>query len=236
MEGNPLLNPVGSLPPQVYWRRRAMAGIVAVLVIWFAWTAFPGKGGGANAAQSPTKSAKSAPSALGGSAAPTTPPVTVTTPAPTVTTIAPATPLVTVTSPAAAVTTPAVPQCTAASLQLKLTADHTVYAAGALPRFVLVVTNVGATSCRVDVGTAARGFVVTSGTDRIWSSSDCTKTSPNVATFKSKDAVSYAHTWDRQRSTSIGCAAAGTQGRPGTYKVVAHVGTMFSNLVVFRLA
>ena len=61
MEGNPLLNPVGSLPPQVYWRRRAMAGVLAVLVVWFVWSAFPGKGGGANAA--PPKKPKTTTSA-----------------------------------------------------------------------------------------------------------------------------------------------------------------------------
>ena len=59
---------------------------------------------------------------------------------------------------------------------------------------MLTVVNDGAVACRLDVGTANRGFLVTSGNDRIWSSADCTKTSPNVATFKPGESVSYSHT------------------------------------------
>jgi hypothetical protein len=233
MDSNPLLNPIGSLPPQVYWRRRAMAGIVAVLVIWFFWGTLSGggKGGGANAAQPNT------PAAAGSSPA-TTPSGT---PAPVVTTVAPVVTSkpasVTVTSPAATTTVaaPTTPKCTSASIKVTLSADHTVYAAGVNPHFVLTVTNSGPVACRVDVGTTNRGFLVTSGTDRIWSSTDCTTTSPNVATFKPKDTVAYAHTWTRQRSSSAGCAAAGTSARPGTYKVVAHLGDLISSPAVFRL-
>ncbi|MDX6256332.1 MAG: hypothetical protein QOJ11_2666 [Frankiales bacterium] len=230
MDSNPLLNPVGSLPPEVYWRRRAMAGLLAVLVIWLAWSWFPGKSGGANAAQpkNPVKSTTSphtTPSP--------TPTAVVTTAAPVVTTKATAT----VTSPAATTTTaPATPKCASSAIKITLTADHTLYPSGVSPRFVLTVANVSASACRIDVGTANRGFLVTSGNDRIWSSSDCSKTSPNVATFKPKDTVGYSHTWTRQRSSAAGCAAAGTAARPGTYKVVAHLGDLISATMVFRLA
>jgi hypothetical protein len=237
MDGNPLLNPVGSLPPQVYWRRRAMIGVLSVLVIWFAWGAFPGKSG-ANAAQGSGKSAKTAQSAgvpSTGTTPAATPTAAATTPAPVVTTPAPA---AVVTSPPAPTTTaakvPAAPKCT--SLDLTLTADHTLYTTGVMPHFVLTVTNVGSAACRADVGTSARNFLVTSGTDRIWSSADCTKTSANVAVFKAKQAVGYTHDWLRARSSAAGCAAHGTQARPGTYKVVAHVGDLTSNTVVFRLS
>jgi hypothetical protein len=238
MDSNPLLNPVGSLPPEVYWRRRAWAGILAVLVIWLAWSWLPGKGGGANAAQS-----QKATSGTGVVASPTVTPTPVAT---TATTVAPVVPVVTTaTQPPPTVTSPpptgtgaaaTTPKCTGASLRITLTTDHTVYAAGVNPHFVLNVTNAGPAACLVDVGTTNRGFLVTSGTDRIWSSTDCTTTSPNVATFKPKDSVSYARNWTRQRSSAAGCAAAGTGARPGTYKVVAHLGDLISAPAVFRLA
>jgi len=234
MTSNSLLNPVGSLPPQVYWRRRALAGVLAVLVIWLAWSAFPGKSG-ANAAQGPSNAATSG----NGAGSPGLTPVvaTTTTPPPAATTTAP--PAATTTAPPVAVTTtpaaPVVPKCGPNAIQLTLTTDHTVYAAGALPRFVLVVTNASAAPCRVDVGTAARNFVVTSGSDRIWSSADCTKTAANVSVFKAKESVSYSHDWGRARSNPAGCAAQGTQALPGTYKVVAHVGDVTSAIAVFRL-
>ena len=239
MEGNPLINPVGSLPPQVYWRRRALAGILAVLVIWLAWSVLPGKGGGANAAQPGTPARTTAPPAA--TQPSQTPAPAATSVAAVVTTSKAAKPAATVTSPQAtttsapATTAPTTPKCTSASLKVTLSADHTVYAAGADPHFVLTVTNTGPASCLVDVGTTNRGFLVTSGSDRIWSSTDCTKASPNPAVFKPKDSVSYAHTWTRQRSSSAGCAAAGTSARPGTYKVVAHLGDLISSTAVFRL-
>jgi hypothetical protein len=120
-------------------------------------------------------------------------------------------------------------------LKVTVAADHTVYAAGVDPHFVMTVTNVGAVACTVDVGTLNRGFVVMSGTDRIWSSNDCVKNTPNVQVFTPKAAVSYAHAWTRQRSSAAGCAAAGTGARPGTYTVRAHLGGLTTSIAVFRL-
>ena len=206
-----------------------------MLVLWLAWSAFPGKNH-ANAAQGPAK-AKTPAAAVTPSATPT---VAVTTPPPAAavsTTPPPAAAVVT--SPAAtttappAPTTPVVPLCQAVGVTVS--ADHTVYAAAALPKFVLTVTNTSAAPCRVDVGTLARGFTVTSGSDRIWSSQDCTKNSPNVAVFAAKQSVSYSHVWNRARSSSAGCAAQGTLARPGTYKMAGHVGGLSSDIAVFQL-
>jgi hypothetical protein len=231
MDGNPLLNPVGSLPPQVYWRRRALAAAVAVLVVWFAWSWLPG-GGGANAA-SPGKP-KTTPTA-GVTPATTTPAAAPTTTAPATTPAKPAT-AATVTSPAPTTTAaPTTPKCSAAALKLTLSADHTVYAKGVDPHFVLTVSNVGKTACRVDVGTANRGFLVTSGADRIWSSLDCNKNSANPVVFKPGETVSYSRDWTRQRSTTSGCAAKGVDARAGTYVVEAHLGDQLTRKAVFRL-
>jgi hypothetical protein len=232
MTSDSLLHPVGSLPPEVYWRRRALAGVLAVLVLWLAWSVFPGKNH-ANASPGPAKKTTTAASP---SATPTpTPAATSAPPAAAATTTPPA---AVVTSPAAAPTspaptTPAVPRCTAVGVSVST--DLTDYAASALPKFVMTVTNTSASACKVDVGTTARGFVVTSGTDRIWSSTDCTKASPNVQVFAPKQAVSYSHSWSRSRSSSAGCAAKGTEARPGTYKVTGHVAGLNSDIAVFRL-
>jgi|SRR4051794_10055595 hypothetical protein len=232
MDGNPLLNPVGSLPPQVYWRRRALAAAVAVLVVWFAWSWLPGGGGGAHAA-SPGK-VKTTPTA--GVTAPATTPA-----AAPATTAAPTTPAkpktaATVTSPAPTTpTAPTTPKCSAASLKVTLSADHTVYAKGVDPHFVLTVSNVSKAACRVDVGTANRGFLVTSGSDRIWSSLDCTKNTPNLVVFKPGETVGYSRDWTRQRSSTGGCAAKGVDARVGTYVVQAHLGDIVTRKAVFRL-
>ena len=240
MDGNPLLNPVGSLPPQVYWRRRLMVGVLVVLVLWFAWLTNPFKSG-ANAAQSGSHPPAATGAGTPSSSPTTTPSPTVTTaPTPTTPATAKATPAATVTSPKAAPTTtasptPSLPKCPDASLTLAVSTDHRVYPAGALPKFTLDLANTGTTTCSVNVGSDSRDFTVTSGTDRIWSSSDCTKKTPNVAPFQAKESVGYTHVWNRQRSTPVGCAAQGTAARPGTYKVVAHVGGKTSAAAVFEL-
>ena len=77
---------------------------------------------------------------------------------------------------------------------------------------------------------------MTSGSDRIWSSSDCTKNSPNVQVFsRPSRPSSYSHAWNRSRSSSAGCAAKGTEARAGTYKVTGHLGGLTSDIAVFRL-
>ncbi len=233
MDSNPLLNPVGSLPPEVYWRRRAMAAVLAILVGWFAWTEINGHIG-ANAAPSPNSSGTTTP-------APTTSgtPTPAPTPTPTKTkAAAKPKPAKTSAAPAktsATSTVAAVPRCPNSAIKLTVSTDHTVYGPGVLPHLALEVENVGTTSCTIDVGTANRKFVITSGSDQIWSSSDCSKHEPNVAVFKAKQAVGYSHVWNRQRSSSIGCAASGTEARPGTYKVVGKVGGLTSRGAVFQL-
>jgi hypothetical protein len=234
MDGNPLITPVGSLPPQVYWRRRALAAAVAVLIVWFAWSWFPG-GGGAHAAGQPTKTP-----GAGASTSPAAAPTTTAVPAATTTAAKPA-PVATVTSPAPATATttsaaPTVAKCAASALLVTISTDHTAYSATAEPHFVLTVSNVGKTACQVDVGTANRGFEVHSGSDRIWASTDCTKKAANVVVFKPKDTVSYSSVWTRQRSSSAGCAAKGTGARAGTYVVEAHLGDLTTRKAVFRLS
>ena len=231
MDSNPLLNPVGSLPPEVYWRRRAMAGVLAVLVVWFAWSELNGRSG-ANAAPSPRHPGTVTPAPT------TTSPTPTPTPTPAKTKAAKTT-----SKKAVAKTTPSVspkptatvPRCPDAVIKLTVSSDHALYQAGELPHFALSVENTGSTSCTIDVGTAARSFRVTSGTDRIWSSSDCTKKTANVAVFKPKESVGYSHVWNRQRSSVVGCAAAGTAARPGTYKLVGKVGDLTSRGAVFAL-
>ena len=115
--------------------------------------------------------------------------------------------------------------------------DKAAYGAGEKPLLSLKVTNGGKVPCEVNIGTSQMEYMVTSGSDRIFSSDDCQAEST---------------TWSRpslraraRPPTSPGSATAPFQGcepvvaKPGAggayYMFVARLGTKSSTKAVFQL-
>ncbi len=63
--------------------------------------------------------------------------------------------------------------CDPASVAIAMTADATTFAPGVSATFTVSITNTGDEACLVDAGEAQREIVITSGSDRVWSSRDC---------------------------------------------------------------
>jgi hypothetical protein len=86
--------------------------------------------------------------------------------------------------------------------------DAASYAGDAQPQLSMSITNSGATACTFDVGTDAQVYVITSGTDQIWSSKDCqtapTATSETLQPGKTVSTTPLA--WDRTRSSTTTCS------------------------------
>lgn len=126
--------------------------------------------------------------------------------------------------------------CGEGSLSVTLTADHRTYAAGANPVFTVTLTNTSDVSCVVDAGEASRGILITSGSDRIWSSLDCpasenaTRTLLLPAGGRDESAV----TWTRIRSAQ-GCTDGLPTPKPGYYQAVASVAGVSSTAAVVEL-
>lgn len=133
-------------------------------------------------------------------------------------------------------TTTAVPACTTDQVTVAVSTSQVHYQSGVDPHFVLTVTNTAGHACRVDVGTAARSFVVYSGQDRIWSSADCVTTTHNVATLKAKEKVAYAATWHRVRSSTSCSSGSPAAAKPGFYRVSGHLGSLTTREAVFELS
>jgi len=135
---------------------------------------------------------------------------------------------------AAAPSTPV--DCAPADLQLAVTADATQYASGVNPVLKVAVTNGGAAPCTVDAGDAARELVVSSGTDRIWSTKDCagaeTASRQLLLDAGARDSVDIS--WARVRSAE-GCPADLPAPRAGTYQVAATILGVTSAPAVFTL-
>lgn len=189
-------------PRWVYWVRRAVVGLAALLVLVLIWALFL-RGDGGGGGDDPT--------------GPATEPTT------------------TETEPVEEPDTTASRACEAGDLQLALTSDATSYAAGATPTFTVTITNGGGSSCTVDAGTASLEVLVTSGSDRIWSSLDCAVEGAEGAErmlLLAEGAQEAAGVpWSRVRSDAT-CSTGLPEPRPGTYHAVAKlVGAQSADLV-----
>jgi len=127
--------------------------------------------------------------------------------------------------------------CTGASLHVTLSASAQTYAASQTPSFTLTATNTSKTACTLTMGDASRQLVITSGTDRVWSSADCPATAPAktplllLGAGQKSDATIA---WNRTRSAE-GCPAGLATPRSGTYKAAASLLGAKNEAVAFTL-
>lgn len=125
--------------------------------------------------------------------------------------------------------------CGPESITLALTADARSYPAGVTPVFTVTITNVSTASCTIDAGEAKRQVLVTSGSDRIWASTDCpAEPAERMLLLPAGAQDSVAVTWPRVRSAE-GCSDGLPEPRPGTYTAVAAVAGVSSAAAVFDL-
>ena len=136
---------------------------------------------------------------------------------------------------------PTRPPATAAGLcadgvvELTTSTDAASYPVGSSPKITLTIVNTGTTPCRRDVGGAAVELRVVSGSDRVWSSDDCSLGQvSSVEELKPGVAKTVVKTWPGVRSAPQ-CGGSKAQAKNGTYRVVARVGTKQLEGAVFRL-
>jgi hypothetical protein len=130
------------------------------------------------------------------------------------------------------------PTCDQKLVTVKATTNKTSYAADEKPVLTLTVTNGGKLPCKVNIGTSQMDFLVTSGSDRVFSSADCQAASTDlVKTIAPGKSESANFPWPRNRSVQ-GCekvpdgAAAGS----GYYVFIAKLGAKVSPPTVFQLS
>ncbi|QZN87646.1 hypothetical protein K5O09_15215 [Cellulomonas sp. C5510] len=129
---------------------------------------------------------------------------------------------------------PGTPACAPADLGLQLVADATSYPAGALPTFTVRLVNDGGAACLVDAGEAQRQILITSGSDRIWASTDCASDEPLKLLLAPGEPDERQVQWDRNRSVE-GCAGDQPAAQPGTYQAVLTLAGVSTEPVVFGL-
>ncbi|GAA1696606.1 hypothetical protein GCM10009792_15760 [Microcella alkalica] len=208
-----LRQPVGPLPPQVYWRRRLVVGIGLLAVILIVVLILVRPGAEQAGASNPDAPAASEPPADEAGAADE-----------------PAQPA-----------DPANPNaCTPDQVQVAAVTDADSYPAEVQPLLSLTLTNTGSTPCVATVGTDVQEYVITSGSDRIWSSTDCQQNpSPAEVTLEPGAPLSTTpFSWQRVRSEPGGaCEGERTAaiGGGATYRLTVTIGGLTSEAKPFVL-
>ncbi|MBI5162201.1 MAG: hypothetical protein HY996_12435 [Micrococcales bacterium] len=176
-------NPSGPLPKSVYWRRRLLllAGLIALVAVVVLIIVRPGAANGERNDGTPPAADKSTVTGAPTDAA----------------------------SPDASASATGA-ACKPANVKVVAVTDKATYASGAQPMLSMSITNSGSSACTFDVGTGAQGYVITSGTEKIWDSRDC-QTDPTAdvqSLAPGQTLTTQPFAWDRTRSATTTCAAA----------------------------
>lgn len=127
--------------------------------------------------------------------------------------------------------------CADSSLTVRATIDRPEYPVADQPRFGVIVTNIGDTTCARDLGAAVQQISVRSvdGDSRVWVNTDCSPpTGRDVWTLAPGDQAAFAITWSGTASAP-GCFGPREPVGPGRYRVIAQVGEIAAEPVEFEI-
>ena len=195
-----------------------VGGIVAlVLALWQPWRDAP--------VSQPTPSVSTTAATPGAATAPT--PGAVTPAESTPAADASDTPAAEEPDPGASGTAPAIAACSTSDITVLAVTDKDVYAAGEQPQLSITLSNNAATPCLINVGTATQSFVITSGSDTWWRSTDCqSESSDQVVQLAAGQTVSSVTpvVWDRTRSSVDSCGSSRPQAPAGYFHLQVSIG------------
>jgi hypothetical protein len=251
---------VGSLPPAVYWRRRAVvlgAVLLGIIVLFVSCTGSDSGNdkGGQNGKG--TASSKLPTPAPAGTASPSTEPTFLdgvpggngpSLPAlgdletnkpgdDSGTGSGPATTTANGTGQNTNVTAPADGSCADSEMSVVPSADPTTFKRGATVQLTLTIKNISNRACSRDVGPDPQELYIDQGAFQYWSSDKCsTAKGGDVRPFAAGEVRIYKVTWNgRQSNTCQANAASGPTPPPGKFELRARLGTLRSEAVVLTI-
>ncbi len=229
------LEPHGPLPTQIYWRRRALALGIAVLVIGVIAAIVAVVVMNSTGSEQPTANDTSGSQAAGATLPGDNPEVNSPIQPPAQDAPPPAA------TPTAAVVPPPILQegddCPDSALAVKGITNVPQYVVGDQPKFTMVVTNIGLVACQRDVGAAVlAAYVYSLDNQRLWSNLDCAPSNETlIRTFQPGEQVTTEVTWTGMGSAP-NCPLPRQPIGPGTYNLVVQLGNLRSAPVPFMLA
>ncbi|HTN54812.1 MAG TPA: hypothetical protein VLZ82_01415 [Microbacterium sp.] len=126
--------------------------------------------------------------------------------------------------------TPEIVACEQGDVEVAAVTDADAYAAGELPQLSIRLTSTSDVDCTLNVGSSTQKYIVTSGGDVWWRSTDCQSApSDMIVTLKAGSSVSSATpvVWDRTRSSVDTCEDKHRARAPGggaSYHVSVSIG------------
>ncbi|WP_433298781.1 adhesin [Actinoplanes sp. CA-030573] len=254
---------VGSLPPAVYWRRRAVvlgALLLGIIVLFVSCSGGDdkndqrGKGSPSSQLPTPAPASKSAPGETEPSFLDNVPPGGGGGPSlPALGDLESQNPgdgdggtgsngsLPTTTAAGTGqntnVTAPADGSCADSEIQVTPSVASTTIKRGASVDVTLTVKNISSRTCGRDVGAGPQELYLDQAARKYWSSDTCsTAKGSDVRQFAPGEVRSYKVTWNgRQSSTCAGNAASGPNPPPGQFELRARLGTYVSQPVVLTI-
>ena len=197
-----VVHPVGPEGPQVYWRRRLILGLAALVTLMVIIRSFTGGDDPVSTAVSTAPSAEATTAAT----EPFVDPSVVATPTPAAL------------QPTAQPTVPVVGEgeCSDADTSIRVVVDRETTAVGEGVHINMIVKNISATTCKRDVGSGANEVTVISGPALIWSTDHC-----NSSTDKDLVELAPGQEWKVKvvwigKQTAKGCKVR-NMAEPGAY-------------------
>lgn len=128
--------------------------------------------------------------------------------------------------------------CTSADVSLAMAANPRAVPSGAMPSFDVTIEQVSDSPCKLDTTADGTQLLITSGSDRIYSSTDCS----GDATIKPQQFLlqpgaqeGMTLSWDRSRSAP-GCAKVTATPGAGTYHAKLTIQGIAAQDAVFTLS
>jgi len=219
-----LINPVGPEEPSTYWRRRAIAVVALLVVLWLFWlilsSAFGGSGNepaadgpsptpGFGLSMSPepdeSASAGASPAASGAQEESASP------------------------SPSASAS------CADVDIVVAVETSSGSASQGAGMGLTMTVTNNGDEACNRDVGAGANEVQVSSGSVLVWSSDYCNPSeAQDMQVLEPGTPWTTSVTWPGT-ITAEGCPTDQPTAKAGSYRAVARNGSVESEPVTFEV-
>lgn len=129
--------------------------------------------------------------------------------------------------PSASGTEAPIAACSTSGISVLAVTDKDSYAAGELPQLSITLSNTSSRPCLINVGTATQSFVITSGSDTWWRSTDCqSESSDQVVQLAAGQTVSSVTpvVWDRTRSSVDTCGSSRPQAPAGYFHLQVSIG------------
>lgn len=126
--------------------------------------------------------------------------------------------------------------CPSRDLAVTAETDASTYPPGTEPRLSAVVRNISDHPCRFRTSPGDRVWTIVSGSDRVWTSADCTqKGGVARSRLRAGKTIAYALVWNRHRSAKD-CPTDTPEATPGTYVLRVTINGVAADRVVFHLA